>query len=199
VGSYQSIKDVLKDYDTNATLEKRMETLSRAVTQASAIISEGARAEDKFETEYNFVFDLIENLVTAIVNSILSPKVMMLLEINQTIMGGRVKKITMQDFLEAMASIIVAIVKEVRDLVLQEILKMILKELEPIIQTIHDLLLREQLDNYAEAIQEIIRNCPVIWFRFGNQDLETKLDTVDYADIDVSKTKEGEQPTTNNC
>jgi hypothetical protein len=49
-------------------------------------------------------------------------------------------------------------------------------------------------------IDNIIKNCPLIWFSFGGgQQLETKLDTVDYADIDVSSTKKGEQPTTNAC
>jgi hypothetical protein len=61
------------------------------------------------------------------------------------------------------------------------------------------IIVRERLEDIAEAMEEIIRNCPLIWFRFGNQDLETKLDTVDYADIDVSSNKKGESPSTNNC
>ena len=142
---------------------------------------------------------MIEALTTAIVNGILSPKVLMLLEINQKIMGGTWEKFTMKDLLEALRVIIMAIVKEIRDMVIQELLKLVLKALEPIIQTLGSILLREQLENYSDAILEIVRNCPFIWFSFGNQDQETKLDTVDYADIDVSNTKEGEQPSTNNC
>jgi hypothetical protein len=59
-------------------------------------------------------------------------------------------------------------------------------------------LLREQIENYTYAINDIIRNCPAIWFKFGNQDQETKLDTVDYADIDVSSTRADDKPI-NNC
>ena len=114
-------------------------------------------------------------------------------------MGGTWEKFTMKDLLEALRVIIMAIVKEIRDMVIQELLKLVLKALEPIIQTLGSILLREQLENYSDAILEIVRNCPFIWFSFGNQDQETKLDTVDYADIDVSNTKEGEQPSTNNC
>ena len=33
-----------------------------------------------------------------------------------------------------------------------------------------------------------------MWFKFGNKLEEVKLDTVDYADIDTSSTKQGEQP-----
>ena len=154
---------------------------------------------DKFDVEFNFIFDLIEALTTAIVNGILSPKVLMLLEVNQKIMGGTWEKFTLKDLIQALRAIIVAIVKEIRDMVIQELLKLVLKALEPIIQMLASILLREQLENYADAILEIIRNCPFIWFRFSNKYKDTKLDTVDYADIDTSHNKEGEQPSTNKC
>ena len=180
-------------------ISKQIDVLHRAITQAAVTVSEGVQDSDKFDVEFNFIFDLVEALTTAIVNGILSPKVLILLEVNQKIMGGTWEKFTMKDLLEALRSIIVAIVKEIRDMVIQELLKLVLKVLEPIIQTIAAILLREQLESYADAILEIVRNCPFIWFRFGNQYQDTKLDTVDYADIDVSHTKEGEQPSINNC
>ena len=135
----------------------------------------------------------------AIMNAILSPKLMMLLEVNQQMMGGTWEKITFNDILIAMRSIIVSIVKEVVDLIIQELLKFVMEELRPIFEMFTSIIVRERLEDIAEAMEEIIRNCPLIWFRFGNQDLETKLDTVDYADIDVSSNKKGESPSTNNC
>jgi len=199
IGMFNSVNDILNEYDANAELHQQIDVLHRAITQAAVTVSEGVPDSDKFDVEFNFIFDLIEALTTAIVNGILSPKVLMLLEVNQKIMGGTWEKFTMKDLIEALRVIIVAIIKEIRDMVIQELLKLVLKVLEPIIQTITALLLREQLESYADAILEIIRNCPFIWFRFGNQYQDTKLDTVDYADIDVSYTKEGEQPSTNNC
>ena len=199
IGMFNSVNDILNEYDANADLHQQIDVLHRAITQAAVTVSEGVPDSDKSDVEFNFIFDLIEALTTAIVNGILSPKVLMLLEVNQKIMGGTWEKFTMKDLLEALRVIIVAIVKEIRDMVIQELLKLVLKVLEPIIQTITAILLREQLESYSYAILEIIRNCPFIWFRFGNQYQDTKLDTVDYADIDVSNTKEGEQPSTNNC
>lgn len=199
IGMFNSVNDILNEYDANAELHQQIDVLHRAITQAAVTVSEGVPDSDKFDVEFNFIFDLIEALTTAIVNGILSPKVLMLLEVNQKIMGGTWEKFTMKDLIEALRVIIVAIIKEIRDMVIQELLKLVLKVLEPIIQTIAALLLREQLESYADAILEIIRNCPFIWFRFGNQYQDTKLDTVDYADIDVSHNKEGEQPSTNNC
>ena len=199
IGLFDSVNDILNEYDANAELHEQVDVLHRAITQAAVTVSEGVEESDKFDVEFNFIFDLIEALTTAIVNGILSPKVLMLLEINQKIMGGTWEKFTLKDLIQALNAIIVAIVKEIRDMVIQELLKLVLKALEPIIQMLASILLREQLENYADAILEIVRNCPFIWFRFGNKYEDTKLDTVDYADIDVSYNKGGEQPSTNKC
>ena len=198
-GLFSSVEDILNEYDANAELHQQIDVLHRAITQAAVTVSEGVPETDRFDVEFNFIFDLIEALTTAIVNGILSPKVLMLLEVNQKIMGGTWEKFTLKDLIQALRTIIVAIIKEIRDMVIQELLKLVLKALEPIIQMLASILLREQRENYADAILEIVRNCPFIWFRFGNKYEDTKLDTVDYADIDVSHTKEGEQPSTNNC
>jgi len=198
-GLFNSVSEILAEYDTKTELHEQMDVLHRAITQAAVTISEGSDEKDQYGIKYAFVFDLIENLVLAIVNAILSPKVMMLLEVNQQLMGGTWEKITFKDIIVAMRSIIVAIINEVKDLIIQELLKFLLDKLRPIIEMLSSLIVRERLDDIAEAMAEIIRNCPVIWFKFGNQNLETKLDTVDYADIDVSSNKNGEQPSTNKC
>lgn len=198
-GLFDSVNDILNEYDANAELNEQVDVLHRAITQAAVTVSEGVEESDKFDVEFNFIFDLIEALTTAIVNGILSPKVLMLLEVNQKIMGGTWEKFTLKDLIQALRAIIVAIVKEIRDMVIQELLKLVLNALEPIIQMLASILLREQLENYADAILEIIRNCPFIWFRFSNKYENSKLDTVDYADIDTSHNKEGEQPSTNKC
>lgn len=192
-GLFDSVNDILNEYDANAELHEQVDVLHRAITQAAVTVSEGVEESDKFDVEFNFIFDLIEALTTAIVNGILSPKVLMLLEVNQKIMGGTWEKFTLKDLIQALSSIIVAIVKEIRDMVIQELRKLVLKALEPIIQMLASILLREQLENYADAILEIIRNCQF------NKYKDTKLDTVDYADIDTSHNKEGEQPSTNKC
>jgi len=192
--SFDNVRQILEEYDDAATLEEQVDVISRAITQASVTISEGVDESDKYGVEFGFVFDLIENLVLAIMNAVLSPKVMMLLEVNRQIMGGSWKAFTAEDLMKSMQSIIISIVKEVRDLVIQELLKLVLKFLEPLKEMMESILLREQIENYTAAINDIIRNCPSIWFSFGNQDLETKLDTVDYADIDVSSTISGDKP-----
>lgn len=199
IGNFEDVNDILKEYNANAELHEQIDIIGRAITQASVNITEGLPSEDKFSVEYNFVFDLIENLVMALMKAVLTPKVLILLEVNQRLMGGTWEKFTLEDLIKAMWSIIQSVVKEVRDLVIQELLKLLLSQLEPIIAMLASILFREQTENYADAIMEIIRNCPFIWFKFGNRDQETKLDTVDYADIDVSEIKGDEKPDLNNC
>lgn len=197
--SFASVKEIFDEYDTATELHERSEILHRAITQAAVTISEGADEKDRYGIEYGFVFDLIENLVMAIIQGVLSPKVLLLLEVNQTIMGGTWEKFTLDDLLKAMRAIIVSIIKEVKDLIIQELLKLVMDKLQPIIAMLASILLREQIENYADIIMDIIRNCPIIWFKFGNQLQDTKLDTVDYADIDASSNKEGDEPSTNSC
>lgn len=195
---FNNVEEILKEYSANAELHEQVDILNRAITQASVNVTEGVEEKDKFKVHFDFVTDLIEQLTFAIVSSILSPKVLMLLEVNETIMGGKWEKFTMKDLITAMRSIIISIIKEIRDLIVQELMKLVLKYLEPIIAMLTSIMLREQVEAYTDAINEILRNCPNIWFSFGNTYQETKLDTVDYADIDVSETII-DKPNTNNC
>lgn len=199
IGDFDNVKEILKEYNANGELNEQIDILGRVITQASINLTEGLADENKFSVEYNFVFDLIENLVMAIMKAILSPKLLLLLEVNQKLMGGTWEKFSVSDLIKAMWSIIESITKEVRDLIIQELLKLLLSQLQPIIAMLSEIIVREQLESYSDAIMDIMRNCPFIWFKFGNTDQETKLDTVDYADIDVSSTKEGEKLDLNNC
>ena len=198
-GVFDSVNEILKEYDTATELHEKKEILTRAIDQAAVTVSEGSDEKDRYNVEYAFVFDLIQNLIMAIMNAVLTPKILMLLEVNQRLMGGTWEKFTVEDLIKAMRGVINAMVKELRDLLIQELLKLLMKQLQPIIELLGSVLIRERLEDYAEVLENIIKNCPVIWFRLGNQNQETMLDTVDYADIDRSITRAGDQPKINNC
>lgn len=194
-----SVKDILNEYNDEVSLHEQIDVLNRAFTQASAIVTDGLEEQDKFKVRFDFVTDLIEQLTLALIKAIFSPKVLMLFEVNETIMGGKWQKLNFKDLIKAMRSIIVSIINEIRDLIIQELLKMLMKILSPIIAVLTASIVREQIEAYTEIIDDIIRNCPRIWFSMGNQYSDTKLDTVDYADIDTSVTNGGESPQLNNC
>lgn len=197
---FTNVSKILDEFKDDSELHEQVDVLNRAITQATVNIIDGLPEQDKFKARFNLVTDLIEQLTIAIVESLFSPKVLMLFEVNETIMGGKWQKFSVKDLIKAMKSIIISVIKEVRDLIIQELMKLLLKQLSPIVAVLMSSIVREQLEAYTEAIDEIIRNCPAIWFSFGRSLYDNStLDTVDYADIDTSETKEGDSPKINNC
>lgn len=201
VGIFDSVTEILNEYNADAELHERIDTLHRAITQASVNITDGVDDVNKYDIRLTFISNLIENLVMVLVESILTPKVLLLLEVNTKLMGGTWEKFTMQDLIMAMRSIIVSIIKEVKDLVMQELLKLIFEKLQPIKELLEQLLMTEVLEQYRTLINDLMVNCPYLWFKLfsGGNNIDTQLDNVDYADIDISSSPNGEQPSTNKC
>lgn len=194
ISSFKSVKEILNEFDSNASLNEQFEILDRTITEASVILSEGSDAKGAYSIHFGFVCDLIENLTMAIVYSIFSPKVLMLLQVNEVIMGGKWRAFTMEDLLKALESVIISVINEIRDLILQELLKLLNKVLSPLIAMFTAMVINEQVEGYVSAIRSMMEDCPILWFRFGNEYENTKLDTVDYADIDTSQIIPGEKP-----
>ena len=199
IGSYDEIDELLKEYDSAATYHEKEETLKRVFNKVAVEVTEGTEEVDNYNVQFSFITDLLQNLITAIMNALLSPKVLMVLEVNQRLMGGTWKKFSVEDLLKSMRTIIVSMVKELRDMLIQELIKFLMTLLDPIKELLNSLVLREQLEYYAEALEHILKDCPIIWFRFANQFEEAKIDTVDYADIDTTTSKEGEKIIINRC
>ena len=193
---FYSAKEILST-SLSGDVVNQEEVLHRAITQAKVSVTEGVDEKDKYAVGYNFAFDLIENLVQAIVQAVLSPKVLLILMVNQKIVGN--SNFSFADITKMIRQIITSLVKEVRDLVVQELLKLVMEQLEPIIQMMSSALVLEQMNDYADIINDIIKNCPSIWFKFKNKLQDTTLDNVDYADIDVPTEEEKDKPNTNNC
>ena len=198
-GVFDSVNEILAEYDTKTELHEQIDILHRAITQATVTLTEGLEDKYSYKIRYGFALDLIENLSMALTMSVLSPKVMMLLEINQQLMGGTWEKITFKELIMSMRTIITDIVREVTNLIQQEILKFIFEQLAPIKEMLEALIIKERLQDITQATQWLIQNCPFIWFKLGKRLVDTNLDTVDYADIDASINNKGETPTTNNC
>ena len=193
---FYSAKEILST-SLSCDVVNQEEVLHRAITQAKVSVTEGVDEKDKYAVGYNFAFDLVENLVQAIVQAVLSPKVLLILMVNQKIVGN--SNFSFADVTKMIRQIITSLVKEVRDLVVQELLKLVMEQLEPIIQMMSSALVLEQMNDYADIINDIIKNCPSIWFKFKNKLQDTTLDSVDYADIDVPTEEEKDKPNTNNC
>lgn len=201
--NYENVQNILNEYDDNATLETKTDVLTRAINLASVEASKGIEnTSDKLHVQKIFIWNIIQNLLNAIVEGILSPKVLMLLQVNQKIMDSEIgKSITWKDVLNSMFDVIYGIIKEVIDMICVELLNMLLKQLEPLKNLMIDLVANEKAKRYREMIQTIIKNCDFLPFDFslfGNQFDNTVITNVDYADIDRNE-KAIDKPKTNNC
>lgn len=176
------------------------EVLHRAITQAKVIVTEGSDGSDEYGIANNFIFSLLNNLITAIVQSLLSPKLLMVIVVNQSMMGGgKWEKFNFSNLFKALQDIIVGIVKEVKDLIIDKLWKLVAIRLDPLITITSDEIVKEQLDSYADVLREIMKYAPYVFHFIGGQRQDTKIDDVDYADIDIPSENNQDTPNTNNC
>ena len=199
IGNLDTVKELLSEYETTTDLHSKTQILERVFAETTAMVTDGMDDSSKFSVSVGLTEGLIENLTLAIIEAILTPKVLLLFEVNSQLMGGTWEKPSFEDLLSQMSGLIVSIVKEIKDLLLQELLKLVLSALDPIIQLMHSMILREALDDYIAIMRNILENCPFMWFKFGANLVDTQLDNVDYADIMTDGSDEHERPQITNC
>ena len=184
--------EILNEFDNNATLQENIDVMTRTITQATANITEEVLPEDKYGIDINIIEGFIKMLVNVTVESLLTPKMILLFETNRQLMGDNNIKLSIEEFLESITGLIVAIVSEIRDLILQQLLDWVMKLLQELFEVIADELLKEQLEYYYRLIKGMLEAC---WIKASHRSpLDSKLDVVNYADIDLI-----DKPKENNC
>ncbi|MBR6515740.1 MAG: hypothetical protein IKT40_02675 [Bacilli bacterium] len=182
--------DLLNKFNDNATLIENQEVIKAAFTMVSEKISGSANSsEDEYSFKIGFVNKLITSLSTIIIETLLTPKMVLLLKVNEELMGGS-DYLNFDDFLQSLGGVITGIVKEIRDLILQEILRWALQILKDMADKLSKLLLEEQISYYTRLMKLLLKACS-----FKRKLVDTELDVVDYADIDEVK----DQPINNEC
>lgn len=220
-----SAEKILADYPTNGTLQEQKETISLAIEAACASIENSMPAEyqgKKSSVRINFLTNVLQQLSLCLVDCIMSPKILMLLEINDLLMReDDGAPITVEQLMAMAKNIITSLIKELRDLIMQKILDYIVEFLTPIILEIQAFIASEQVAAYMAIIRLLLAwfNAGIITlsrlnailsailskFKRGNYDedgedydIPSILDNINYADILKSDIKEAE-PIINNC
>jgi hypothetical protein len=188
-GDYNEIYDILNEFDNNATLNENKEVVKRAITQATAKITEEVLPEDQYNVKFNIVEDLIKSLVFILVEGLISPKLVLLFEVNRAMMGQDYTKYNIEDFLKSIEGLLVSIVRELRDLILQKLLDWCIRILTELNLRAMELIVKEQLEYYSRLMKLLFKACS---FKVSHRKaLDSELDKVDYADIDeIDKPKE---------
>lgn len=220
---FASVENLLADYPENGTLEEQKYVISRALEQACAVIDENILPEyrsDSSSIKINFLTNVLEQLVACVVDAILSPKVLMLLEVNRQLMSDEgAPELSTDMLLKITKNIITALIRELRDLILHKILSYILSFLTPMAVELQTAVQAEQLESY-QAIMRLLMAWAskglsvagrlnslydMLNSRFKNGDygndnyeIPTVLDDIFYADI-YDTGKKDKAPIINNC
>ena len=184
--------DILNSFDSNASLQENVDTFKRAFTQATATITNEVLPEDKYSVNFSIITEALKMLTNVLVENMLSPKLVMLFEVNRQLMGDKGELVSFEDILRILNGLIVGIVRELRDLILSELLAWVMVIVTDLLRTITDEVIKEQLEYYSRLIKLLLKACS---FKASHRaSLETELDHVDYADID-----EIDRPLEANC
>lgn len=174
--------DILGSFNEKATLNERKDTIKRAITKATASITDEVLPEDKYNVKVNIITDIIRSLTNILVESIITPKVILLFEVNKELLGDRSKTLSIEDFIKSIEDVIVGIVREIRDLILKEMLDWAMSILQELFNILRDELIKEQLEYYSKLMRLLLKACS---FKAKHRKpLDSELDKVDYADID---------------
>ena len=178
------IMDAINNFGDAKELNETIDSFSRVVREVSATIDqEGTDAEVDLTYSFEIINNFIKNLTIVLVNSILSPKVILIVLINKRLCGqDDIRNWSLSQLLSGMEGIILKIVKEIRDLLLKELIKFALIRINALLHMLFSNLVLEQIEVYRQAIKLLIKACT--FGRGRRYDIDTKLDQVDYADID---------------
>lgn len=187
--------DILAEYDANAEMQTQIDIIKKSLTSASVAMSENSDDVDKNKVEWDFHCDIVENLIYALYTSILTPKLFLILELNEQMMGksssyGSISKIAkdlLQTIVDVAVDLVAAYVRALFDFVMAQLAQILAA------------LAAMELKEYADMVSTVmsnLKNCLFLFQSlFSQQDLQTQLDNIDYADID-----ERDMPTNqNNC
>jgi len=226
---FTEVNKILETFPENGTDEEKKEVINKALIAACNGIgnkNNTTLSTDNSTVEIDFLTNILQQLVAAMVDALFSPKLLMLLFINNELMNGMDEEpLNAEDLMKLLKSVIKSLVREVRDLIMQKILDYILKYLTPMALQIQAKVFSEQFAAYMAIIRLLLS-----WFnkgvdtvgrassilssvasrfndKYGNNydfsnmtdtDLATILDDVFYADIYPSDNKDN-APINNNC
>lgn len=192
------VNDILKEYRTTASKEENEKVIKRAIEETvSCSIIDEILPEDKVSFSTDFLMRMLMSLVMSLVMSLITPKVLMIFEINKRMMGeGKDIPFTnWEELAKHLLTILIPIISEIRDMIMQELLNNVLKYIEELAEKVGKYITMEQISVYTELIKNIIKACTFGFPLFGHRtNLDSQLDVVQYADI-----KPIDKPQTSTC
>lgn len=191
----QEVFDTLNQFKDTATLEEKVDIIKGSMSEMSTAISSSIDGETSDSLSKDFIIDCVQMLGLALIETLLSPKVLLLFEVNQRIMGrvDRDNYPSLEELLTSFATLITGMIAEIQKRIIADLLDLAMKHIKPLLSKLTSMLTLEQLTFYRELLQKLIEACSISWS--SQQSLvNTSLDVVRYADI-----TETERPQTDKC
>ena len=201
-----AVNDILLEYPNDGTLSEKRYVLERALEQATAVLEDRddiVATSDSSTLKIDFLTNVLQQLILQLVDCILSPKIMMLMAVNNAMIHNESDKdINAQMLMSAMKGVIKSAVREIRDMIIQKLLDYVLEFLAPVALQLQARIASEQFQHYMDLIRLLMR-----WYNLGltkanrlnsvlssfislfrkrhgtNVDLPSVLDDITYADI----------------
>lgn len=163
---FTEVTKILEKFPEKGSLEDQKEVINRALTKACDILDERSKVtipSDRNTTKIDFLTNILQQLVAAIVDAVLSPKVLMLLMVNRALMEREpAEPFSTEDLMRLLKNVVKSLVKEVRDLIIKKLLDYIIQYLTPLALQLQSKILSEQFAAYMAIIKLLLS-----WFNKG--------------------------------
>lgn len=166
-------------------IEGSLIEISKEISKETYEIKDGLN----FGVQMNFIENLMNNLAYVIANSVLSPKVYLLILINLKLLGYNAN-FDLETFIGQFKQLITSILREIRDQLIRYLVTELMIILRDLAKEIAVKISVEQAMYYARLIKRLVECIKRKGLR-----LDWKMDDVDYADIYDTE----EEPKNNDC
>lgn len=185
--------NIINKYNSDLTLNEQKEIIKEAL---NSTVQMYMGSDAIYDTQYKINVEpngIVKNLLKQILNSffqsIITPKIVLLFDINRRITNSNVKPLGFEEFLNSIENQIVSIILQVKDYLLRLLMEWVLKLIGDLTIQFSQLLIAEQLNTYVALIKRLITDCTgmgtINSLNFLSQEqLDSfKIDYVNYADI----------------
>ena len=131
-----SLKNQINAINTNLDIGEYNEILTNTLRDGLDALADASAAnvteQDKLSVKINFIEDMLKKLMTAIINVIFSPKLILIFALNHQIIYGENFE-SIQDFMKKNKWLLTLVLERVRDLITSILLAKALKEIKKLV------------------------------------------------------------------
>lgn len=183
-----SITTYISEIDNAGTPEEKEDAIMNALIKIGGNLSLTPEIDydSSFFFNKNIILKFIKEAMIQIAMQVMSPKIVLLFNINARFLEDTQEGITesthWEDFFKNFWNILTSCIRKIVDLVIQALLDMIIGQLKPIISLIVKKLMLETIYYYRILLEELIANC-VPALPIGTNTGNMVISNVNYADI----------------